>query len=316
MVIRKFKFVMLVTIILIGCVAQKEGGSGYRYANGGNYFGTNPSFFPDGTKIVFGSIRYGVGDIFTINIDGSELNRLTDMPAYEGEPKVSPNSKSIVFISERSSADYGKIFIMNTDGSNQRQLTFGNGYDYGPSFSHDGTKIVFCRQMADKSTEIFIMNVDGTRQIKLTNDQRLKDKPNFLRGDKKIRYTVFNLKTQESEIYEMNVDGTEAVLVLRIPKYAYDEAWSYDEENVVYISSHITNYEIDPNTRTEVMIMHSNGQNIRQLTNTRTYKSHPSFSPDAKRIAFLSEEKDGRGKGQIMIMNTDGSDLKTITNNY
>ena len=91
----------------------------------------------------------------------------------------------------------------------------------------------------------------------------------------------------------MNVDGTEAVLVLRMPKYAYDDAWSYGEKSIVYLSSHMTNYKTDPNTLTEVMIMDSNGQNDRQLTNTKTYKSHPSFSHDSKRIVFLSEEKDG-----------------------
>lgn len=64
MVNRKFKFVMLLIMVLVGCVSREEGGGrGHRYAHGGNYFGSDPFFSPDGNKIVFGSMRYGLGDI-------------------------------------------------------------------------------------------------------------------------------------------------------------------------------------------------------------------------------------------------------------
>jgi Tol biopolymer transport system component len=48
---------------------------------------------PDAKKIVFGSTRYGIGDICVIDSDGSNWFRLTHTPEYEGEPSYSPDVK-------------------------------------------------------------------------------------------------------------------------------------------------------------------------------------------------------------------------------
>jgi Tol biopolymer transport system component len=160
------------------------------------------------------------------------------------------------------------------------------------------------------------MDNDGSNLKRVTRDENPKGYPRFLKDGKKIRFTSFNLKTQESEIYEMNTDGSNPMLVLKlVPGYA-EPAYSPDQHSVVFISSKMTDYSKDFNTKTEVFIMNSDGTNIRQLTDTKTYKSHPTFSPNGEKIIFLSHEKDRRGKGQITIMNSDGSELKTVSNNY
>lgn len=309
MVIRKFKFVMLVVIVLVGCYMQEEGGRGYRYAHGGNYFGSYPSFSPDGRKIVFASVQYGLGDICTINIDGTDFRRLTTTDAYEGEPEFSPDGSKIVFISERDNPAYGKIFIMNPDGTNQYQLTFGKGYDFNPSFSPDGKRIVFVRQIEKYVSEVFVIDINGANLKKLTHDELPQNKPYFLRSGK-IRYKAYNYETKKNEIYEINDDGSHPTLILQLSENEYQARYSKDGEKIVYITQNLIDYT------TEVFVKSADGKYIKQLTDTKTEKEPPVFSPDGKKIIFLSREKDGRGKGQIMIMSVDGSDLKAIVNNY
>lgn len=308
--------ILLFGIFLITCAWQDDGGRGYRYGKGGYYIGSNPSFSPDGSKIVFGSVRDGVGDIYMINADGTNLKRLTNTSAYEGEPNFSPDGSKIVFISERDNSSNGEIYMMNADGSNQKRLTFSKFYNFNPSFSHDNSKIVFARDLGQHTLDIFIMNADGSNQTRVTYDRIPKSNPRFSRDDKKIRYDVSNLEADQLEIFEMNIDGFNPTLILKLSKDDYHKTYSPDEKKIVFISSRVTNYKIDPYTRTEVFIMDSDGINVKQLTNTKTYKEYPTFSPDRKKIMFLSLEKDGKGKGQIMIMNVDGSDLKAIANNY
>ena len=80
-------------------------------------------------------------DIFTANVDGTGLRRLTRAPGYDAEAVVSPDGRSIVFTSARN-GDLD-IYTMRIDGTHVRQLTHELGYDGGPWWSHDGRTIVY-----------------------------------------------------------------------------------------------------------------------------------------------------------------------------
>ena len=126
------------------------------YVLGGNLFITNPevsglkqitftsshrapTWSPDGTKIAFVSDQLGNGfDIFVINIDGTNMTRLTsessdDLP----HPQWSPDGMKIAFTLRDI------IYIMNSDGSNISQLTSENAEVIDFMFSPDGSRISY-----------------------------------------------------------------------------------------------------------------------------------------------------------------------------
>jgi TolB protein len=244
------------------------------------------------------------------------LKRLTTTPDYEGEPSFSPDGSKIVFVSERKDSSHGKIFIMNADGSNQKQLTFDRHYDFAPSFSPDGEEIIFVRERERYYTDIFIMNAGGSNLRRLTYDEMPNGNPYFSRDGKKIRYSAYNSKTKKTEIHEITINDSKSALISKLEGDAYQEAFSPDEKKIVFVSSRMTDYMSDSITKTEIYLINSDGTALKQLTDTESYKESPKFSPNGKKIIFLSLEKDGKGKGQIMIMNIDGSALRIITNNY
>ena len=61
-------------------------------------------------------------DIFTADLKGNILKRLTDTPGYDAEGTVSPKGDKIVFTSMRS-GDL-ELYIMNIDGTDVHQVTF------------------------------------------------------------------------------------------------------------------------------------------------------------------------------------------------
>ena len=71
---------------------------------------------PDGTKILF-----GVGDIWSVNPDGSGKVNLTNHPAQYANVTWSPDSQKIAFRSNRGGN--WDIWVMNRDGSGVQQLT-------------------------------------------------------------------------------------------------------------------------------------------------------------------------------------------------
>ncbi len=83
-----------------------------------------------GTRIAFMSARDGNWEVYTVNMAGGELTRLTNNPAQDGLPTWSPDGKSIAFVSSRGGV--WAIWAMNADGSNQRKLfDLGGGYGSG-----------------------------------------------------------------------------------------------------------------------------------------------------------------------------------------
>lgn len=86
---------------------------------------TAPAISPDGQKIAFMSRRDGNWDIYVVNADGSNLQRLTDDPAEDGLPTWSPDGRAIAFASSRG--DNWAIWAVMPNGRGLRQLFVMDG---------------------------------------------------------------------------------------------------------------------------------------------------------------------------------------------
>lgn len=117
------------------------------------------------TKIAFMSNRDGNDEIYVMDIDGSNLQRLTYNDAHDWFPAWSPDSTQIAFTSGRDGA-YA-IYVMNTDGSDLRRLTHSDADAWRPAWSPDGTQIAFQFNPGGQ-WDIYIMNADGTDLRQLT----------------------------------------------------------------------------------------------------------------------------------------------------
>lgn len=82
---------------------------------------TAPSLSPDGQQVVFMSRRGGNNwDVYIVNIDGSDIRRLTEDEASDGLPIWSPDGNAIAFASDRGGP--WAIWAMTPDGDGKRQL--------------------------------------------------------------------------------------------------------------------------------------------------------------------------------------------------
>jgi hypothetical protein len=86
-----------------------------------------PRVSPDGSKVVFASNHGGQVDLYTVNIDGSGLQRLTNDVADDGAASWSPSSQELVFDSNRE-GDYEIYKLDLANPSGVVQLT-NNGVD-------------------------------------------------------------------------------------------------------------------------------------------------------------------------------------------
>ena len=122
-----------------------------------------PDFSPDGRQLVFRSGRDGNHEIYLMNSDGTEPQRLTNHSTTDTMPAFLPGGNQIVSTSNRG-GDY-EIYLLNlrSDGSTgePRRMTNSPGRDTHPKFSPDGKWLVFSSErggMNDETPLIPIFN--------------------------------------------------------------------------------------------------------------------------------------------------------------
>ena len=159
-------------------------------------------------RIVFTSVRDGDMEIYSMNGDGSDVKRLTNLPGPDGGPFFSADGKQIVFRGKHPDKgpeldDYMAllkkelwrprgldVFVMNRDGSNLRQVTKGlGGANWAPFFAPDATKIIFASNMKNPrggNFDLYLINVDGTGLEQVTFSDTFDGFPMFSPDGKKL----------------------------------------------------------------------------------------------------------------------------------
>jgi TolB protein len=121
-------------------------------------------FSPDGKKLVFRASRPKSDsevvvykellkqnlvmptdmEIFTCNVDGSDLKQLTHLGGANWAPFYSHDGKKIIFSSNHVTKGFHfNLFMINVDGTGLEQITFDPVFDAFPMFSFDGKKLIW-----------------------------------------------------------------------------------------------------------------------------------------------------------------------------
>ncbi len=116
------------------------------------------AFGAGGDRVFFSSSRYGNWDIFSSDLKGGKLRRLTGLDTEDRMPAPSPGGEYVVYASRTAQGPY-KLWAMNVDGSSKVQLTSGPGDDLYPRFSRTGEALVFVSSRSG-SFEVYKMTFE------------------------------------------------------------------------------------------------------------------------------------------------------------
>ena len=267
-----------------------------------------PAWSPDGEKIAFGSNQLGNFDVFVINIDGSNMTRLTSESVFGNipEPRWSPNGTKIAFASR------GNIFIMNSDGSILTQLSDGIGFRFSP----DGSRIVYFKRYNDLNlnyevSDMYIMNSDGSGKTLIATGER-NSWPEFsLEGTKIVFVRSSGASGFGHFISIMNVDGTDKTRLTFGESINSSPSFSPDGSKIVFASYR------DGGGNAEIYTMNVDGTNQTRLTHNDISlfgagisSFSPKWSPDGDYIVYNTWFRSipfETVKTTLKIMRSDGS---------
>ena len=240
-------------------------------------------------KIAFKMSTEGVGQIYVMNFDGSDVQKITATSHQVSCPVWSPDKNKIAFtVSEGQSED---IYIVNPDGGKLINLT-DNGARNSPfAWSPDGTQIVFSTNLGGMTSDIFIMNSNGTHQQDLYgSSEGYIDAISWSPNGQQILFTEAMTVDNKviSEIYIMNKDGSNLINLLDNAANNVNPIWSPDGENIAFISISANQEGILGNIW-DIYVMDVNGEKIQNLTNNENGNQYSelAWSPDGEKIAYV-----------------------------
>ena len=111
----------------------------------------SPDWSPDGKMLYFSALKNGVGDIWSIDPETSELTNLTQDEFADYSPTASPDGKSVVYLARVSGNN--KIFKLDLATRAKTQLTFGTHDDATPQF-YDNDTLVFSSTAIDPARPV------------------------------------------------------------------------------------------------------------------------------------------------------------------
>lgn len=171
-------------------------------------FGSDPMLSPDGTKIVYCSLRDTIySQIYVMNSDGTSPKRITDHKSGDAcGPVWSPDGKKISYyaFAQTQPSRNPEIWLIDADGSNPKKLT-DHGMD--PTWSPDGREIAF-ESRRDGIFQIYAMNSDGSNVRRLTKHNAEDSNPAWGPDGKTIAY-ISATSNDRRGLFVMNADGSE-----------------------------------------------------------------------------------------------------------
>lgn len=149
-------------------VMDRDGASPRRLFGG---TGWDPTWSPDGSRILFASDMDGTIQLYMVDGDGTNLRRISDLPALRGRSDWSAGDLIATYSGEPWTRE---IYTMRADGSDVRQVSPAGGNSQGPSFSPDGQWVAFTAYFDAfndiHGCEIYVVRIDGSDLRRLTSN--------------------------------------------------------------------------------------------------------------------------------------------------
>lgn len=260
-----------------------------------------PTFTSDGRALFFHSKREGKWGVWRVDLDGSNLERITPPDVDVYTPAASADGKFLVAVASRG--DRRQIVRIDLDTRDLTDLTDEKTDHWNPSIAPDGQSLVYHRAAPDAPTpNVETWSAPPGASLRLL---RLAGAfPAFSPDGKRVALTGKGF----GRLDVMNVDGAgRETLHEGESRALFSVSWSRKGDRIAFSEGPVFQ---GAGEEVEVATIRPDGSEYAKITDDPRNDGFPSFSPDGSEIVFRS----GRdGPKNLYIMRADGSNVRRLT---
>ncbi|MQA88662.1 MAG: hypothetical protein GEU90_00300 [Gemmatimonas sp.] len=245
--------------------------------------------------------RDGSKEMYVIDYDGENVQRITSDGAITLSPAWSPDGSRVAFTSYRSGSPL--LYERDMRAGNDRLISDRDGINITPTYSPDGSTIAFSTTVSG-NTEIATYNAEQDCCLEQHTEGRRFDSlsPSYSPDGRRLAFVSNRLG--EPHIYIMPVGGGEPRLIsdYAFGGRAYNTSpdWSPTGDQITYHSR--------LNSVMQIMVADLETGDRRLLTNEGNNED-PSWAADGRHVVFSSRDREGGG---LFILDTVGGRVRPL----
>jgi hypothetical protein len=226
--------------------------------------------------LVYTSWGSGNAEVGIVNSDGSGARNLSNSPASDFDPAISPDGSRVVFTSTRTGN--GDLYLINQDGSGLVQLTTSRYADDSAAWSPDGKQIVFTSS-GPAGPGLFLVNADGTGRQRLTIDKGGASDPSWSPNGTTIAFAR-TVKGTAAEIYTIPATGGTPVRLTHNTVPDVYPTWSPDGAHLAWTRTSATG-------ASSLIVALTNDTGEATVTAASDFARQAVYTRDGTRLAYL-----------------------------
>jgi Tol biopolymer transport system component len=267
---------------------------------------------PDGRLIAYvngnsfwrKSANVAGASIWILDVNGGHPVRVTDDAHLNVSPQWLPDSRHLLFVSDRDGSRGVYVVEVGLDGPRGPPRSVLSSSDpHSISLSADGRKLAYAKFRVMQNIWSIPIPRSGSVSIRgavpvTTGNQVIEGHSLSPDGE----WIVFSSdKRGEFDIYKQPLGDGQAQLVADFSGHLFDPIWSPDGTEIVLHSGGINSGD--------VLVVSADGGTPEELTDFPGAEGNPDFSPDGLAIAFSSQGPRGVGPMNTWIVSRDGVGL-------